>query len=449
MTASQTARADFRRFYMPLPVRLAIMLAAASAWCAFSLWLGWTWLNDLAELLSWPLAWVIVIGLALIPGFVNAFLVAGLLFDRRPRFEVPSELPPLTVLIAAYNEADCIVETLQTFVQQRYPAPLEILVIDDGSADQTRKRVKDYIVGAGTTAGQTVRLIEMPQNGGKSRALNVGLTQASHDLIVTVDADTLLYRDALANLVINQLQSPPHTAATAGTVLARNSRKNLITRLQEWDYFLGMAVVKRIQSLLQGTLVAQGAFSIYRKAVLQEVGGWAETVGEDIVLTWAMIQRGYRVGYAENAFVFTNVPETYGEYYRQRKRWSRGLIEAFKRYPAVLTTLRLNTPFIYLNLVFPYLDFIYLCVFVPGVIAAIFFQMYAIAGLMTLLLLPLAVLCNAVMYHKQRAIFSHHGLRVRHNLGGLVIFTLAYQLLLAPAALMGYVAEVINLRKTW
>ncbi len=449
MATPETQRSDFQRFYLPPAAKLCVMLSLAFLWCGASLWLGWTWLHELAQLLSWPLAWVVVAGLALIPGFANAFLVSGLLFDRRPRFVAPVALPPVSVLIAAYNEEACIRETLESFASQRYPGPIEILVIDDGSRDRTREIVRQCIAEGRAPAGQSVRLIEMPQNGGKARALNEGLAQARHDLIITVDADTLLYRDALMWLTVNQLQSPDRTAATAGTVLARNSRKNLITRLQEWDYFLGIAVVKRIQSLLQGTLVAQGAFSIYRKEVLQEVGGWSETVGEDIVLTWAMTQRGYRVGYAENAFVFTNVPETYGEYYRQRKRWSRGLIEAFKRYPQVLVTPRLNLPFIYLNLTFPLLDFVYLFVFVPGVIAAVLFQFYAVAGLLTLLLLPLATLCNAVMYYKQKAIFASHGLRVRHNLGGLVIFTVAYQLLLAPASLMGYVAEVVNLRKSW
>jgi poly-beta-1,6-N-acetyl-D-glucosamine synthase len=294
-----------------------------------------------------------------------------------------------------------------------------------------------------------VRLLRMLSNGGKARALNAGLYEARHRYIVTVDADTLLYRDALLRLLTNQLNSPAHTAATAGTVLVRNSRKNLITRLQEWDYFIGIAVVKRVQSLLQGTLVAQGAFSVYRREVLEEVGGWAETVGEDIVLTWAIIQCGYRVGYAENAFVFTNVPETYGAFYRQRKRWSRGLMEAFRRYPGMAVRPRLNTPFVWLNALFPYLDFVYLFAFLPGVIAAVCFQFYAVVGILTLLLIPLAVTCNGLMFFRQRAIFKVHGLKVRRNVFGAVIFTLLYQAVLSPASLMGYAAELLNLRKTW
>ena len=94
------------------------------------------------------------------------------------------------------------------------------------------------------------------------------------------------------DLVERYLSDPPNTRAVAGTMLVRNSRANWVTRAQEWDYFHGIAAIKRVQSLYQGTLVAQGAFSIYDRATLIEVGGWADCVGEDIVLTWAMLREG-------------------------------------------------------------------------------------------------------------------------------------------------------------
>jgi biofilm PGA synthesis N-glycosyltransferase PgaC len=437
------------KWYLLVRDKLFLSLALATLWTGFSIYVALPWMNDLANAIGWPLAIFVVTGVALIPGYSNAFIVAGLLFDHRPQFSQHAPLPPLSILVAAYNEQDCIADTLASYAAQHYDAPLEITVIDDGSTDATAQRIRDFIAAARYPVNQKISLLQMPRNGGKARALNAGLAQARHPLVVTTDADTLLFRGALASLVLNHIASPKNTAATAGAVLVRNSRTNLITRLQEWDYFLGIAVVKRIQSLLQGTLVAQGAFSIYRKDVLLEVGGWEETVGEDIVLTWAMMCRGYRIGYAENAFVFTNVPESYGAYYRQRKRWARGLVEAFKRHPRILTSPRLNTPFVYLNLAFPYLDLAYLLAFIPGVIAAVFFQNYLIVGLLTLLQLPLSGLCNSIMFYKQRRIFLQHGLKVRKNVLGAVLFAVAYQVLLAPASCMGYLAELVNLRKSW
>jgi biofilm PGA synthesis N-glycosyltransferase PgaC len=438
-----------RSLYLQVRWKLVLALTFAVAWCALSTWLAQPWISDIAAYTGWVLAWIIIGGIALIPGFANAFLVGGMLLDRRPDFSTHSRLPSISVLIAAYNEERHIAGTLHSLYAQHYEAPLEIMVIDDGSTDRTAEVVLRMIRDDPPPGDTTLVLLRQPANAGKATALNAGLARARHDHIVTLDGDTTLYRNALRNLALNHVNSPSNTAATAGTVLARNSRQNFLTQMQEWDYFQGIAVVKRIQSLFQGTLVAQGAFSIYEKHALQEVGGWVQTVGEDIVLTWGLIEKHYRVGYAENAFAFTNVPETFRAYFRQRKRWSRGLIEAFKMYPGVIVRPRLNLPFIYLNLLFPYLDLIFLTVLMPGIFAAIFFQFYAVAGIVTLYVLPLALLISVVMYLRQRRIFREAGLRVRRNYVGFLGYIMAYQMVLAPASLAGYFAELLNATKRW
>jgi biofilm PGA synthesis N-glycosyltransferase PgaC len=437
------------RRYLSVPRKFGLALFITWAWVSFSLWLGWPWFEHLAGEFGWAVAAFVLLGVALVPGMANAFVISGLMLDARPPFRLPARFPPLTILIAAYNEEDCIRDTLESLTRQQYDAEVQILVIDDGSTDTTREKVREAMATLRFPPRFSVDLLEMPRNGGKAKALTAGLDHARHELVVTIDADTMVFRDALRRIVANQLAGPANTAATAGTVLVRNSRHNLLTKLQEWDYFLGIAVVKRVQSLLQGTLVAQGAFSVYRRDVLRAVGGWPETVGEDIVLTWAILERGYRVGYAEDAFVFTNVPTTVRSYFNQRKRWSRGLIEAFKRHPGMLKPKRLVSPFVYYNLMFPLLDSAYLFIFLPGVVAALLFQNYAVVGLMTLLVLPLAVLVNLLMYRKQLTIFRQHGLVVRRHYLGAVVFTLAYQILLAPPSLAGYVSEFMGTRKKW
>src|SRR5207245_1286019 len=143
--------------------------------------------------------------------------------------------------------------------------------------------------------------------------------EARHHLIVSLDADSYLYRDALRNLVERYMCDPPSTLAVAGTMLVRNSRNNWVTKVQEWDYFHGIAAIKRVQSLYHGTLVAQGAFSLYDRAAVAAVGGWPDGVGEDIVLTWALLLAGYRVGHAEDACLFTTAPATLR---RVRNNWS-------------------------------------------------------------------------------------------------------------------------------
>ena len=234
----------------------------------------------------------------------------------------------------------------------------------------------------------------------------------------------------------------------AGSVLLRNSRFNLITKIQEWDYFHGIAAIKRLQSLFQGTLVAQGAFSLYRTDVLRQLGGWPESVGEDIVLTWAILNQGHRVGYCEDAISFTNAPTTLKQFIRQRQRWSRGLIEAFKVYGRLLFRWRMSTIFIWWNLLFPYMDVVYTLFFIPGLVLALF-GIYWVAGPMTLLVLPLACVVNYLMFFIQSRMFEAQGLKVRRNPVGFLVYSLFYGIVLQPGCVLGYLSEILNLRKRW
>ena len=435
-----------------LAPRFKVVLSAlfVFAWLLTSVYIARPWIADLGAYVPIFIAWLTVTGLAFIPGMANALIVSGLVLDKRPIFLLrpKSKFPPVSLLVAAYNEQENIETTLHSVLTQDYPAMLEVIVINDGSKDRTAQ-LASQVISHNKNPNVKIILTSLPWNRGKANALNAGLKLASHDYIITLDADSYLYENSLRNLVNYMLCSTPDTGAVAGSVLVRNSRNNWLTKLQEWDYFHGISVVKRIQSLYQGTLVAQGSYSIFRKSVLQECGGWTDTMGEDIVLTWGLHSKGVKVRYAENAIVFTNVPETYKHFFRQRKRWARGLIEAFVQHPSVLVKPRLNSPFIWYNLTFPFLDGVYLFVFIPGVIAAAVFQNYLVVGMMTLLLLPLALLINGIMYYKQKRVFKRMGLKIRQNLWGFFIYMIGYQLIMAPASLAGYASEMLRLKKSW
>jgi biofilm PGA synthesis N-glycosyltransferase PgaC len=204
-----------------------------------------------------------------------------------------------------------------------------------------------------------------------------------------------------------------------------------------------------MQSLYQGTLVAQGAFSLYRRSALREVGGWQDVVGEDIVLSWAMLDKGYRIGYAEDAIAWTNAPTTFRQFARQRQRWSRGLIEALNQHESLLFKRRLSQMFIWWNLLFLPLDATYTFVFIPGVIAAIFFQLYWVAGLMTLAVIPIAILWNTIIFRAQAKMFREQGLKVRHNPRGLIFYLVCYALMMQPMCVWGYAVESLGLKKKW
>ena len=430
-----------RRRYVTVQIKFVLALIVASAWAVLSYLIAQRWILELSGLVGTSLAIFVIFGIAILPGFMNAFLITGLLLDHRPRRKSPLHYPDVSILVAVYNEEESILRTLKSIELQNYSGGIEVVVINDGSTDGTIRQLD-------SVSYSWLRVIDLPENKGKANALNEGLIHASHPLTITLDADSYLYKNALANLVGRYLCDPDNTGAVAGAVLVSNSRLNFVTKIQEWDYFHGIAAVKRLQSLFQGTLVAQGAFSIYRTDVLREVGGWPDCVGEDIVLTWAILKRGYRVGYCEDACSFTNAPTTLKQFIRQRQRWSRGLIEAFKHHWPLLFHFRMITLFIWWNLLFPLMDFIYTFCFVPGIVLALFGYFW-LAGPMTLLVLPLAMLVNYIMFFIQSKMFTEQGLKVRKNPFAFVFYALFYGIILQPACFLGYLLEILGTRKSW
>jgi biofilm PGA synthesis N-glycosyltransferase PgaC len=435
--------------YVKVKIKFVLSLLVSFAWIAVATYLAIPWFYDIAAQLGSVLAVIIILTLAIIPGWAMSFVISSLCFDKRPNYkEKVFNAPPLTLLIAAYNEENNIIDTLSSISSQEYNSHLRVIIIDDGSTDKTAEKASEFINNH-FSESKTFELVKHEKNQGKAQALQTGLNLTETKYIITMDGDSYLLKNSVDNLVRNIVFGPPMTAAVAGSVLVRNSRKNLITRLQEWDYFHGIATIKRVQSLYQGTMVAQGSFSVYRTDFVRRVGGWPSKIGEDIVLTWGLREKGDRISYAENAFCFTHVPETYKQFFRQRKRWARGLIEAFKKYPRSLTQLKMTLPFIWYNLCFPLVDSSYLLFFIPGIVLALLFKCYLLVGLMTILLLPLAVIANIIFFYKQKKIFKKYGLKVRRNVFGFLFYMLIYQTLMAPATVAGYLSEVLNLTKKW
>jgi biofilm PGA synthesis N-glycosyltransferase PgaC len=429
--------------YVSVNKKFNFSFLIAALWAIFSIWVARFWFDDLSNQIGGFLAGYLILFIAIIPGFINAFMFASLMLDKRPTRTHLKSYPALSILVACYNEEKNISSTILSIYKQKYPGPLEVIVINDGSQDQTKNIVKRLI-----KRFSWLKLMDVEENQGKALCLNQGLEAAKYNTIITIDGDSFLFKDALARIVERYKNDPPHTRAIAGAVMVRNSRENWITQSQEWDYFHGIATVKRVQSLYQGTLVAQGAFSLYDKKALQEVQGWPNTIGEDIVLTWALLEKNYRVGYCEDAIVFTEVPNTFLGFVRQRERWARGMFEAFQFHPKILFKNKLYVFFIWWDLFFPFMDIAFTFGFIPGLIAA-FFGHYWIVGPMTLSLFPIALFVNWVMYHIEGKMFNLQKLVVRRNVLGFIIYIFPYSIMLQPAAVIGYFYQIAGIRKTW
>lgn len=428
--------------YLPLRVRFWITVAVSLGWASTSLWIALPWIGDLAAMVTLPVAVLVVLGVAVLPGYVNAHLLSSSLLDSPTHLRIHRLLPPITVLVAAFNEEEAIEDCVRFALGSRYPGHLRVIVVDDGSADGTSLKVHEML------GDPRLRLIRIP-NGGKANALNAALAQVTTPLVATLDADTLLLPQSLARAVARLDQSPDDTVAVAGGVLVRNSRAGLVARMQEWDYFVGIASVKREQGLMRGTLVAQGAFSVYTAAALRQAGGWPDMIGEDIVLTWAMLEAGGRTTHEPTAIAFTDVPVTLRAFARQRQRWARGMIEGLRAFGwRLLRRRRMYAHAVAVNWVFPLLDFAVTFAVIPGIVLAGFGN-YAVVGLMTLAVLPLNGLITLTLFVQERRRFKELRLSVRRNWRGLLLYLFAYQLIMSPVSVAGYLKELVRARRRW
>ncbi len=435
------SRRERRGFYLPVKGKFVVSTAFACAWVFLSWTLAQPWLNELAKDIGYAPAVVIIFFIALFPGFLNAHIISSVILDRPPELRFDMEFPPINLLVAAYNEGQDVAETIRGIRGQDYPGPIDIIVVDDGSTDDTIRILNSFDL-------PNLKIIRA-DHGGKAKALNEGLNHIRHDIVVCIDADTFLQPEALKRIVARFLTDPPGTAAVAGCVLVKNSRDTFMTRLQEWDYFTGIASAKRQQSLYQGTLVAQGAFSAFSSKVVKAHKGWPSVIGEDIVLTWALIKSGWRIGFEPTAVGFTTAPTTMNAFFRQRKRWARGMIEGLKQHGHLIwSSSRLSAFFVGIDFVIPFMDLFFTFVFLPGIVLALF-GYYYVVGPTTLLVLPMAFLIVFFMYRKQQLVFKTLRLRVRQNLVGFIVYMLIYQIIMSPICVIGYVQEVLGTTKRW
>lgn len=426
----------------------ATSLVFALVWMLFSLWLSLPWLADLSELTHPTLAITVLTFIAYIPGFMNAFLLASLVLRPSSLRADPPVWPGISILIAAYQEEEMISQTLRSLSELDYQGPLEVIVIDDGSQDNTFAVASSCQSLCEARDDFSLVPLRLAKNSGKAAALNFGLEKAFHDLVITIDADTRLEPGAISALVAHLYAAPPQTAAIAGTVLVDNPKATLVTAAQQWDYFHGIAAVKRMQGMFNSTLVAQGAFSLYRKAALIEAGGWPDTVGEDIVLTWSFLRRGYRVRHAEDAIAWTHAPESFSALARQRKRWARGMIEALNLHKRLLIMPRLGTMFIYWNLLFIAIDLAFTFAFLPGIVLA-FLGIFWLAGPITLFVLPLAALWNVIIYRIQTRMMKREGIAMEKSALGFILFAFFYPVVMQPVSVWGYISEFFGRTKQW
>ena len=421
---------------------ISVMIALLYLICAIGININWIY--DIACYLGYFLAIYLVTFIALIPGFNYVFNLISLLLDKKEKKEYSKKEEDVTILIPAYNAKNTIKETLESIQKQKYCGNIFVNIIDDGSTDGTLALLKTMDLD------DNINLIET-SHGGKAAALNKGLEKVKTDYTITVDSDTVLHPLAVRNIMNQLVKSDKKVAATAGCMFVKNNKKSFITKLQEWDYTLGIFGVKLIQGNYQSTLVAQGAFSAYKTKMLKEIGGWENCVGEDIVLTWQLLSQGYETNFSKDAIAYTEVPEKLRNLGKQRKRWARGMIEAFKKVKILRSKkLGFKSKFLMcLNVFFPFID-LALLIFVPLGLILLALGNPLLISWISLLVIPLELLLCFIIEIKRKSMLKEINCKLeKRSILAFVVYVLLYAFILAPYCLMGYMSELINSKKEW
>jgi cellulose synthase/poly-beta-1,6-N-acetylglucosamine synthase-like glycosyltransferase/peptidoglycan/xylan/chitin deacetylase (PgdA/CDA1 family)/spore germination protein YaaH len=242
----------------------------------------------------------------------------------RQTADVPGFLPDVAVIVPAYNEEKVICQTIASLLTSTYGGRLEIVVVDDGSRDETYEAARRAFAGE-----PRLRIFSTP-NGGKPAALNFGLRQTAAPIVVTLDADTLFRRDTIEKLVRHFADE--RVGAVAGNAKVGN-RVNTLTKWQALEYVTSQNLDRRAFNLLNCITVVPGAVGAWRRDLVDEVGKFnTTTLAEDADLTIAIGKAGYRVVYDEEAIGLTEAPDTVRGLVRQRYRWMFGTAQAAWRH---------------------------------------------------------------------------------------------------------------------
>lgn len=348
-----------------------------------------TWLHDAIEaifaVLAWPAATYFLLAntAMLLLVLLAARHFSRYLRTRNHRGDDAMAASPLsqgvTVLMPAYNEAAVIGTSVRSVLDLRYPDH-EVIVINDGSADDTMQVLRDtydlvpddrdlpgrvpvrgIVRGVWRSRGGVVPLVVIDkENSGRSDSINVGLDIASKDLVVMVDADSILEPDALLSVSKPFADDPDRVVATGGVVrIVNNSRvsggriveirmpKQLIARIQVVEYLRAFLLGRTAWSDLRALVLISGAFGMFRRDVLLELGGLdPDAIGEDFELVmriqrWILDgRRDARVEFVAEPVSWTEAPSSLRVLARQRRRWHRGLWEVLWKYRGMLCNPR-------------------------------------------------------------------------------------------------------------
>lgn len=259
--------------------------------------------------------------------FFEVFLLISF-FEKRPSqmsSRLPARYPTTTIIVPSWNEGQTVAGTLDSLLALDYPHDkLSIMVVDDGSTDNTGDVVRAY-------AAQHPRIeYHYKENGGKWTALNYGIARTQAELVGCLDADSFVDRHALMEIVKLMEDDPAIMAVTPAMKV--NKPKRLIEMMQAVEYTFGIFFKKMFDNL-SAISVLPGPFSFYKREIFSKIGPFKHAHNtEDMEIAFRMHLHGLKIANAHTAYVYTNVPKTVRTLVKQRTRWSQGFLQNSQDY---------------------------------------------------------------------------------------------------------------------
>ena len=248
----------------------------------------------------------------------------GKLNEPISRYMPSHDVPMISLMVPCYNEGDNLDESIPHLLQLRYPN-CELIFINDGSKDNTAEIIDRW-------AAKEKKITALHQeNQGKASALNHGLTIAKGKYVACIDGDAVLDYYAL-DYMVQALEKDPKYAATTGNPRVRN-RSTILGRLQVSEFSSIIGLIKRAQGLMGTIFTVSGVCCLFRKDVMEEIGGWSTNmITEDIDISWKIQIAGYNIMYEPRALCWVLMPESMKGLYKQRLRWAQGGAETIIKY---------------------------------------------------------------------------------------------------------------------
>lgn len=275
-----------------------------------------------------------IIAIFLIISRLLSIGVLSILQQRKERKNKGSLIlysPKVSIIVPAFNEEVNAVRTVEYLLNSNYP-DIEIIFVDDGSLDNTYSKIKSTFDN-----NSKVKVLTKP-NGGKAAALNFGIEHSTGEVLVCIDADTILPTDAISKMI--PFFADSKVGAVAGNVRVGNTL-NMLTNWQSIEYTTSQNFDRRAYDSVNAILVVPGAIGAFRKTAMDEIEGFTtDTLAEDCDLTLRMLRAGFVIRTCNEALALTEAPETLKMFLKQRSRWTFGMMQSFWKHRDLLFSFR-------------------------------------------------------------------------------------------------------------